>query len=250
VTLTGRAVALDQQPWLAGPVGGAGAIGFDFVERHARAERLVAHERDEWGRPAGLLPRFVDLAGPRFDPGAVHPAVAAFYERTSAFRLELWSRWTPAFLPLGRLLARLFTGRLAQLEMPLDPLETAAGVESRVIRLVDPASGALRSVFWARAALGQRPGPVSWAPTIPAWCRATTGRACAPSSPCRAAAPPWCCARATWPGAASWLDSAGARFGRSRFLLRPPRPPRAQLRPPRAQLPRAHPRPSAGRRPW
>jgi hypothetical protein len=150
VALTGRAVDAAAQPWLAGPAGGPRAIGFDFVSAHARAEGLVAHERDEWGRPAGLLPRFVDLSGPRFDAGAVHPAVAAFYERTSAFRLELWSRWSPPFRPLGLLLARLFTGRLAQLEMPLDPLETAGGVESRVIRLVEPTSGALRSVFWAR----------------------------------------------------------------------------------------------------
>jgi hypothetical protein len=151
VALAGTPVDLAAQPWLDGPVGGAGAIGFEYVDELCREEALVrAPAARPQRRLPGLLGRFADLAGPDFDPAAVDPRVVDFYERTAAYRLELWSRWTPIFRPLGWLIARLFTRRLRQLEMPLDPLDTAAGLESQVEQLADAHTGAARTVIWAR----------------------------------------------------------------------------------------------------
>jgi CRP-like cAMP-binding protein len=87
---------------------------------------------------------FGALAARDFDPAGVHPAVADFYARTAAFELDSWAEWCGAFRPFGRLLARLFSRRLQQLNVPLSGLDTSRGVTSEVLQLVDPATGAVR----------------------------------------------------------------------------------------------------------
>ena len=51
------------------------------------------------------------------------------------WRVEVWSQWCPAALPFGWLLSTLFGRRLDQLAMPLRPLDTALGMDSRVTTL-------------------------------------------------------------------------------------------------------------------
>src|SRR5260221_14573599 len=79
VQATGRRVSLVNDPWLDGPTGKPTGIGLDFFDAYAAERDLrVVH-----GQPCGLLRNFGSLRGPGFDPTAVAPAVAAFYERTS-----------------------------------------------------------------------------------------------------------------------------------------------------------------------
>jgi len=151
VRLTGRRVDFADEPWLLAPVGKARGIGASYFDDLAGETGLVVRRG-----PAerGLVPAFEALRGPGFDPARVDPAVAAFYERTSAYEIDAWAEWCGAFRPLGRLLAVLFARRLQQLNVPLSALDTSRGMTSEVLQLVDPASGTVRHTAWVRRLLG------------------------------------------------------------------------------------------------
>ncbi len=146
VKATGRRVSLDDVPWLNGPIAGVGGVGAAFFNNLAEREGLVA-DRTTPGR--GLL-RFSDLAGPTFDQSAVNPIVRNFYERTSEYEMESWSEWCGALRPFGWALARLFSRRLQQLNVPLAPLDTSEGTSSEVVQLRDPKSGRVVHTAWIR----------------------------------------------------------------------------------------------------
>lgn len=150
VQATGRSVDLEEHPWLDAPVGETRGIGPDFFDRLANREGLAV--RRDGSR--GLLPDFGALAGDAFDPGAVDPAVARFYERTADYEISVWSQWSAAFRPFGRLLAFLFSRRLQQLDVPLSPLDTSRGMTSEVVQLADPGSGRVLHTAWVRKLAG------------------------------------------------------------------------------------------------
>lgn len=99
---------------------------------------------------AGLLPSFAALEGPRFRPADVPSDVADFYENTDQWRLDVWSQWSPLFLPAGMLVTLLFGRRVRQLALPLEPLSVAHGMRSRVIPLVAP-DGTQQAAAWIRS---------------------------------------------------------------------------------------------------
>lgn len=146
VRLSGRRTDLRETPWLDGPIGDPAGIGGSFFDRWA--ERKGLHVEREVG-PRGLLPDFDQLAGPSFDPAMVHPDVRKFYEETSDYELEAWSEWCGAFRPFGWLLARIFSRRLQQLNVPLRPLDTSEGTSSEVLHLVGP-DGEVAMAAWVR----------------------------------------------------------------------------------------------------
>jgi len=132
VRLTGRRIALAEAPWLRGPVAAPTGVAEDEFERYAARDRLTAlPESDDHG----LLEDFGALRSERFDPSRIRPEVVDFYEHTARYRLHLWSQWSPAFAPFGRAVDRIFARRLGQLQLPLAPLDTSGGIDSRVIRL-------------------------------------------------------------------------------------------------------------------
>src|SRR3954470_9429943 len=132
VRATGRPVTLTEAPWLRGPRAAPRGIADDEFERYAAAEGLAVEADDG---DVGLLDDFGALRSDRFDPADVRPEIVDFYERTSRYRLHPWSQWSPAFAPFGRAVDRIFARRLGQLQLPLAPLDTSGGIESRVIRL-------------------------------------------------------------------------------------------------------------------
>lgn len=148
--LTGRRLTQAQVPWLWGPVGATSVIGPTFFEELANARGLVVlPEAPE----AGLLPGLAALEGPRFDPRAIAPAIDDFYAHTAAFDLRIRSRWSGPFRAVGWLIARIFSRRLAQLDMPLSDHALEGGVHSRIVRVADPTSGAVLHTAWVRAAV-------------------------------------------------------------------------------------------------
>ncbi|HWB79500.1 MAG TPA: hypothetical protein VG755_31275 [Nannocystaceae bacterium] len=149
VQLTGRRIALADAPWLAGPTGSVHGIGADFFAQWGEANgmRVLPPARD-----AGLVAGLSALAGPRFEPNAVHPSIDAFYARTAAYDLRIESRWSGPFRAVGWLIARMFARRLAQLNMPLSNRELRSGFESRIVRLAD-ADGQVRHTAWVRTAV-------------------------------------------------------------------------------------------------
>ena len=146
VWTTGRRVDAAAARWLDGPVGDPEGIGGDFFRVWAEREGLAVVED---GAPRGLIPDFRRLEGPSFDPSAVHPDVRRFYEETSAFELEAWSEWRGPFRAFGWLLARLFSRRLQQLNVPLRPLDTSLGTSSEVLHLLGPDGGVVMAA-WVR----------------------------------------------------------------------------------------------------
>jgi hypothetical protein len=132
VRATGRPVTLTEAPWLRGPRAAPRGIADDEFERYAAAEGLAVEADDG---DVGLLDDFGALRSDRFDPADVRPEIVDFYERTSRYRLHLWSQWSPAFAPFGRAVDRIFARRLGQLQLPLAPLDTSGGILSRVVRL-------------------------------------------------------------------------------------------------------------------
>ncbi|HJV90001.1 MAG TPA: hypothetical protein VJ623_06830 [Holophagaceae bacterium] len=117
-----------------------------FFHRYALREGmgLVAE-----GPGRGLMPSFSALEGPGFQAAAVHPEVVRFYERTSDFKLDVWSDWSLVFKPFGHLLAWVFSRRIQQLNVPLNPLETRLGMTSQVLNLLHP-DGSHAGSAWVR----------------------------------------------------------------------------------------------------
>jgi hypothetical protein len=141
VRATGRRIELARLSWLDGPTGSTRGIGPQFFDDYAAR---VGFEIQSEGSPRGLVSDLSAVLG-----GAqVHPAVAAFYERTSEYQMDCWSEWSPVFRPFGRLLALLFSRRLEQLNVPLAGLDTHRGISSRVLVMRTP-QGELQTA-WVR----------------------------------------------------------------------------------------------------
>jgi hypothetical protein len=132
VRATGRRTELADAPWLRGPAAPPEGVGPGYFERYARENGLTLLPDED---SAGLLPRFDELRGGGFDPGAVDPRIVDFYERTARFELQLWSQWSSAFRPFGRLIDAIFSRRLGQLQLPMAPLDTSRGVSSKLVAL-------------------------------------------------------------------------------------------------------------------
>jgi hypothetical protein len=129
VIATGRPVSFAAQPWLDGPVGAPEGIGDDWIGQHG--VRVGARLTEDGG--GGLLPDLRACDGPGFEAERLRPQIRDFYETTARWRLDVWSRWSRWAEPGGRAVEALFARRLRQLALPLDPLHTAYGMDSRVI---------------------------------------------------------------------------------------------------------------------
>jgi hypothetical protein len=153
VQLTGRSVKLADAQWLDGPTGKTTGIGSNFYEEWA-IESGLQLKRD--GAVQGLVPRFAALAAPDFNPAQIQGQVADFYERASAYELDVWSEWCGFFRPFGHALALLFSRRLQQLNVPLSGLDTSRGISSDVLQLADPVTGEVKLTAWVRHLLANQ----------------------------------------------------------------------------------------------
>lgn len=145
VIATGLELSVADHPWLDGPVGSPDGIGERWIAEHAtRVGGVVVGDE-----APGLLPDMTALDGPGFQASHLAPEVRRFYEDTSAWRMELWARWSRWAEPGGRLIDGLFARRLRQLSLPLDPLAVAYGMHSSVLAVRHPAGEHLGTV-WQR----------------------------------------------------------------------------------------------------
>lgn len=143
VRATGKRVRFDDHPWLLGPIGGPELVAEDWLA--SEAERL--HGTSSEG--GGLLASMGLLSSNEFDPSLLSEPISAFYEQTSHWRLEAWSEWSPVAWPFGWAISNLFGKRLQQLALPLHPLETARGMDSRVVAMHD-GNGEQLGAAWLR----------------------------------------------------------------------------------------------------
>ncbi len=151
VQLTGRRVALNRFPWLAGPSAPTTGISEKYFEALAHEQNLQLNESR---KVAGIISDFARLRGGSFDPASIDQHVVRFYEKTSLYELDAWAEWCGFFRPFGWLLAVLFSRRLQQLNIPLSSLDTSRGMSSEVFQLVDPDTGEAAQTIWFRRLLG------------------------------------------------------------------------------------------------
>jgi hypothetical protein len=143
---TGRKVRVEDAPWLAGPIGKE-RIGVGLYREYAQETGLKAVTDDP---DAGLLPDFAALSGASFDPSLVRPEIRDFYERTARYGLDVRPEWSRVFMYPPKTLIYLVSRNIQQLNLPISPSETDAGMSSEVIRLSDPATRATLYAGWLR----------------------------------------------------------------------------------------------------
>ena len=73
-----------------------------------------------------------------------------FYEKTIDYEFEIWSQWCQVFRPFGGLISRLYSRRLQQLNLPLNPLDTAHGLRSQIYKLINPKTNDVKYTIWYR----------------------------------------------------------------------------------------------------
>ncbi len=122
-------------------------IGPEFFDAFAVAHGLQIGDP---GPGAGLMHSFDALGSDELDPDAVAPSVRRFYERTSEYRIDVWSQWSEPFRPFGWALAALFSRRLEQLNLPLSPPSTRVGMTNSITQLENPTTGQAEHTAWVR----------------------------------------------------------------------------------------------------
>lgn len=130
--LTGKKIDPEVDSWLVGPIGDTDLIGDQFIARLAQEQNLEIVSN----QPGfGLLENFNSLGINEPEKSKLNPMVADFYEKTFDYEIEFWSEWKGIFRPFGWLLSILFSKRLQQLNLPLNPIDSAKGLDSSIIKL-------------------------------------------------------------------------------------------------------------------
>lgn len=145
VKLTGTLIDPDVEKWLKGPVGNTSRIGGEFFTETAQKENLdvIVNEKD-----SGLLQN-LDILRNDF-PVLFNQKIKDFYEHTMNYGFDVWSEWNGIFKPFGKLLAMIFSRRLEQLNVPLNPMDTSRGVTSEIIQLREKKTGEIKYRIWMR----------------------------------------------------------------------------------------------------
>jgi hypothetical protein len=147
VKMTGRRIDPLKEHWLIGPIGDTKIIKDKFIHDLSQKEDL--HIIDD-GSLNGLLETFEDLALSDNEKRILDPKVIDFYEKTSNYNFEVWSEWCGLFRPFGWLLSIIFSKRLQQLNLPLSSLDSAKGLKSNIIKLVDKKTNTAKWTVWYR----------------------------------------------------------------------------------------------------
>lgn len=130
--------------WLVGPMGGS-IIGDATYQEVADRETLSI----ERSARSGLVPEWSQLDGDGFDGTRIAPAVRDFYEHTSDWKMDVWSKtYFPANVALA-LLVTTISRQVNQLNFPLSPLDTALGLTSEIISMRE-ADGRIKYTGWFR----------------------------------------------------------------------------------------------------
>lgn len=132
VKATGRRVHEKDVQWLATPIGNTDLISDTYIDSVCRSGNLVMR-KDE--ARFGLLNSLDDFGQTSADLERLNPIIKHFYLNTHDYHLEVWSKWIGIWKFFGWVLRITFTRRLQQLNLPIDPMDSAKGLESHVIKL-------------------------------------------------------------------------------------------------------------------
>lgn len=132
VKISGRKIDPNKENWLIGPIGDTDLIGEKFIDRLAKEENL---EKSSNKPDYGLFENISNLGLTETEIKKLHPDVLDFYEKTYNYNFDFWSEWKGVFRPFGWLLSIIFSKRLQQLNLPLNSMDSAKGLDSNIIKL-------------------------------------------------------------------------------------------------------------------
>lgn len=147
VKVTGKKIKFKDYEWILGPTGSPRVIADEFIYRIADDLGLVVIKNES---QRGLVEDFKAYNLKLEDFERLDQEIIRFYAETSSYDFEIWSKWNKFWEPGGRLLAYIFSKRLKQLNVPLDPLDTAYGLESDVFKLKDKSGKTLYTVWFRK----------------------------------------------------------------------------------------------------
>lgn len=137
----GKKVDHQQDAWLLGPIGKIAENSEQFIQRLA-TESGLSIQRDVIG--VGLVDHFDGWGIP------INASVREFYTKTSDYDLEVRSSWRPIFGSLGYLVAKLFSRRIQQLNLPHVGHNEVVAFKSEIIKLLD-GDGNAKYTIWHRS---------------------------------------------------------------------------------------------------
>ena len=150
---TGRKINPQSNRWLMGPFGQTSGIADTFVQQLMEEENLKLEKNHA---SFGLLDSIEQLNLPGQDLAKLNPLVKDFYEHTFGYGFEVWSHWCGVFYPFGWLIRLLFSRRLQQLNLPLNPLDSALGIESNIWKLYADGAQHPEYTIWYRILKSQQ----------------------------------------------------------------------------------------------
>lgn len=148
VSLLAERVRPDTLPFVVPHVARTRYVGTEYVAALASAlGGAVVRDADD----VGIVASLDELAGPNFEPAAVHPLVREFYEHTTRFTLDITPRWRPWVRPGYLLYAALVARPLGQANVPMNQRQALRGVRSRIDTIDVDRDGAPDVRGWVRA---------------------------------------------------------------------------------------------------
>ena len=142
--LFGRKIGPTDNLWLLGPISETTEIGEALIRQIAKRENLSI---DDTSRQCGLVHSFNSFTHLNYP---VRQEIQDFYLQASEFEFDVWTQWSRGFSFLGVLVKLLFAKRIAQLNLPHNPLDTAYGITSDIIRLRDPEKKIYHTIWLRR----------------------------------------------------------------------------------------------------
>ncbi|MGS2761970.1 hypothetical protein [Sinomicrobium sp. M5D2P9] len=147
VKAAGKKINPETHRWLIGPVGGDKVIKDQFIQELAKREGLEISRNDPH---AGLLLNIEEIGVSLSERPFLNKQIIHFYENTADYDFEIWSEWKYIFRPFGKLLSLLFSKRLQQLNLPLNPMDSSQGFRSEIIKLYNPGNRQIKWTVWYR----------------------------------------------------------------------------------------------------
>ncbi len=135
-----------KQPYLDGPIADGREVGDMFYNAIAENEHLTATLSSD----AGLLPDFTTVLNTNSPHlSQLDSEIATFYEHTARYKMDVWSKWLTPISWFAKLLIRVISVDMKQMNLPLDSIETSYGMSSEVIQLLD-SDGNQKYACWLR----------------------------------------------------------------------------------------------------
>lgn len=147
VIFRGKKIDPNENEWLVGPFGNVGVIGEEYISQLAEKENLIVVRNAK----AGLIPDMGHLLASGNQRETLSGDIINFYDNTSNYVLNLSLQWNSFFRFMGVLIARLFSNRINQLNIPIRNFRDDEELNSEIINLVDPESRKTVYTFWFRS---------------------------------------------------------------------------------------------------